>query len=104
MGWRPGLLSQAQAVGAGISADRRDQGEVLRVPPAKMADRATQGLLERFVMAGPERFFQDFGAGTLARPGASLRTLAELQEVSGEVGPQMRVLDPWMEFKAQSGP
>src|SRR2546422_825041 len=69
-----------------------------------MADRATQGLLERLVMAGAERFFQDFGAGTLARHGASLRTLAELQEVSEDVGPELSVLDLWMELKAKEGP
>src|SRR5256712_11833175 len=69
-----------------------------------MADRATQGLLERFVMAGPERFFQDFGAGTLPRQGAPLRTLAELQEVSEDVGPELSVLDLWMELKAKEGP
>src|SRR2546430_12067560 len=55
-------------------------------------------------MAGAERFFQDFGAGTLARHGASLRTLAELQEISEDVGPELGVLDLRMELKAKEGP
>src|SRR5256885_9077300 len=69
-----------------------------------MADRPTQCLFERFVMTGPERFFQDFRAGTLARHGASLRTLAELQEISEDVGPELGVLDLRMELKANDGP
>src|SRR5436309_8464593 len=55
-------------------------------------------------MAGPERFFQDFRTGTLARHGASLRTLAEVQEISEDVGPELGVLDLRMELKAKEGP
>src|SRR2546427_12202813 len=69
-----------------------------------MADRATESLLERFLVAGPERFFQDFRAGTLARHGASLRSLGVLQEVSEDVGPELGVLDLRMELKAKEGP
>src|SRR2546422_10344119 len=55
-------------------------------------------------MAGPERFFQDFRARSLARHGASLRTLAEVQEVPEDVGPELGVLDLRMELKAKEGP
>src|SRR5436309_15939037 len=68
-----------------------------------MADHATQRLLERFVMARPERFFQDFRARTQARHAASLRTLAEVQEVPEDVGPELGVLDLWMELQAKEG-
>src|SRR3989454_2924420 len=54
-------------------------------------------------MAGPERFFQDFRARSLARHRASLRTLAEVQEVPEDVGPELGVLDLRMELQAKEG-
>src|SRR3989442_13232265 len=54
-------------------------------------------------MAGPERFFPAFRARTQARHAASLRTLAEVQEVPEDVGPELGVLDLWMELQAKEG-
>src|SRR5439155_12923608 len=58
---------QVQLVGAAVFADLRNEREVFRVLATQMPDRATQGLLERLVVVGPERFLQDFRAGTSAR-------------------------------------
>ena len=43
--------------------DLRDDRDVFRKASSELADRATEGLFERFIVAGPKRLFEDVRTG-----------------------------------------
>ncbi len=99
---------------AAVLSDLRDDRNILHVVPAEAADRATEGSLGRFLMAGSQGFFENSRAVIRYNPGTtcrdrfctapfSPRILTDLQEVAEDVRAELGVLHLGVELEPEQG-